>query len=158
MEPIRKRKQRATASVDAIERGYRLRADIDDKLAFAVRLGDAKKVKELLKQGADVNAQEPDGTTPQSVACRKCFVSLVRPLLGNGADVNTRSDSGRTPLIYSFAFESKKALRVVNLLLDHGADPHETDDDGLTPLMHAARDVDVSSHEVLLSADVDVFD
>ena len=67
---------------------------------------DNKYVVELLKNGADKNAQNNDGTTPLHHAARWNSAEAISVLLQYGASTNIRNKKGRTP--YDIALSSKK--------------------------------------------------
>ena len=50
--------------------------------------GDAERVRELLKKGADPNVRDEDGDTPLHDAASVGHVNVVRLLLEHGADPN----------------------------------------------------------------------
>jgi ankyrin repeat protein len=61
--------------------------------------GNAERVKELLKKGADPNTKDKKGRTPLHWAAPyKGHVEVVKLLLEHGADPNIKNKYGRTPL------------------------------------------------------------
>jgi len=56
------------------------------------------KVKRLLAQGMDVNAQGPGGNTLLHFAAQTGYAHVAGLLIGMGADVDARNDPGKTPL------------------------------------------------------------
>ena len=61
-------------------------------------LDTAPELKEVLKQGADVNALGPDGHTALMYAANLGLIDNVRVLLAAGADAEIRSKQGATAL------------------------------------------------------------
>jgi hypothetical protein len=104
---------------------------LDEELFVAAMDGDAARVKELLRKGANVNASVADGWTPLHLAAAEGHADAAKLLLEHGADVNARTKDGVTPL-HLAAAEGRAG--VARLLLEHGADPSIRDDDGRTPL------------------------
>lgn len=101
----------------------------ENPLINAVRTGDVKKVKELIKAGADVN-----GPLIDAVVYNKA--DTVKLLIKAGADVNEKDDEGKTALMYAY---EEGHLDIVKLLIKSGADINAKDNDGETALMFASR-------------------
>merc|ERR1712178_317855 len=60
---------------------------------------NAQKIKELVRDGADLDAQDKYGWTALRFAVRKNRQDAAQTLVDLGADVNRASRSGRTPLM-----------------------------------------------------------
>jgi ankyrin repeat protein len=99
-----------------------------------------KVVNLLIENGAAIDAETPNGSSPLIAAARRGIENLVNLFLERGADPNrqTRND-GQTALTYAAlyfkydAFEEKgqqRALRVVERLLEAGADPAVRNEEG----------------------------
>src|SRR5271170_4489181 len=71
-----------------------LAAGADTRLADAARAGDRTAVRTLLAKKADVNAAQPDGTTPLQWAAQNDDLELAGMLLKAGADVKARNRYG----------------------------------------------------------------
>jgi ankyrin repeat protein len=100
----------------------------------AVDRNDLARARELLAQGADINAPDPrtpffDGATALITAANKGSTDMVQLLLSQGADVDARSASGWTALMRACNAEKFDCAR---LLLEAGADPNIRNDDGYT--------------------------
>jgi ankyrin repeat protein len=92
---------------------------LDEQLLAATRKSDAVKVKELLTQGANVNAKSPYGATPLFFACDRSNVEIVKILLEKGADVNVKDTFyGASPLGWSLG---KGNAEIVRMLVEKGA-------------------------------------
>jgi ankyrin repeat protein len=122
-------------------------------LVSAVRAGDAAAVRALMAGRPDVNAAEPDGTTPLHWAVQRGDEALVDRLLRAGARVQAATRYGVTPL-YLACVNGNAA--VVERLLEAGADPGAAMPDGETPLMTAARTGAPAVLKALLARGADV--
>ena len=105
-------------------------------LVKAVKAVDRTAVSALLKDRADVNAREADGTTALYWAAARNDLAIARALIGAGADVTAASRYGVTPL--QVACLNGNAP-IVELLLKSGADAKASTPAGETALMTASR-------------------
>lgn len=64
--------------------------DIDKKLLDACWHGNTNEALDLIKQGADVNAQDKSNNTPLHFACRKGDTKVALALIAEGADVRAQ--------------------------------------------------------------------
>src|SRR5438105_9295868 len=112
-------------------------SDDDTPLHIATKWGegDINTVKELIRFGADVNAQNGHGYTPLRYAVSNKKQEIVIQLLDAGADTEIEDNSGRTPL---FTAESKLDIPLINILVGRGAKVNKKDLEGYTPLHLAA--------------------
>lgn len=118
-----------TAIAVAAEKG-------DPPLVEAALNQDAKTVRALLHQKADVNTPASDGSTALLWAAHWNDTEAADLLLQAEADANAANDFGMTPL--SQACKNGSAA-IVRLLLKSGAKPNTAIDTGETPLMTCAR-------------------
>lgn len=125
----------------------------DASLLEAVKTGDVRAVHSLVEARADVNAREPDGTTPLHWAAHLNHEQIVDLLVRAGADVNAANRHQATPL--HLACENGSA-GVVEQLLRAGADPNRPVADGETPLMTAARAGGAAAVRALIAKGADV--
>ena len=105
-------------------------------LIKASKKQDWEAVSSLLKQHADINAAQADGTTAIAWAVYWDNIETVKALISAKADVNLANDIGVTPL--SLAIRNRNQA-MTSVLLDAGADPNAAMWTGETPLMTAAR-------------------
>ncbi len=117
-------------------------------LTDAVRDGDRAAAIALLKQHADVNAPEPDGTTALHWAVREDDREMVDRLIKAGANVKAANRYGVTPLYLACVNGSAP---VIAKLLEAGADANSATTEGETALMTVARTGDVDAAKVLLA-------
>jgi len=119
-------------------------ADEELNAEFRVKagLGEIQRVRELLKQGVDVNCRAPStgtvpaGTTALMLAAARDHLDVVKLLVANGANVNQADEGGGTALIYAVWKGHKD---VVAHLLEKGANVHAKTRDGRTPLSVASQ-------------------
>ena len=88
-------------------------------LISAALEGDSKKVRVLLKLGADINTQDGMGRTALMLAVINRHVKIVKALLHNRADVNITTNDGDTAL--SLAASGGDGA-MTKALLDHRAE------------------------------------
>ena len=115
-------------------------------LHMAVRFGDARTVKALLKQGVNVNARTTQD--PNSDHSREND-EMVRDSFEPGY-----RDSGHTPL-FELVANWREHQDIARLLLDSGADPKAVDDNGWTLLHQAAKLGSVFTVDQLLKLGLD---
>ena len=122
-------------------------------LVDAVKEGDHKAVRSLLKEHADVNAPQAYGETALAWAANRNDLEMVELLVGAGADVNAANDNGVSPL--SLACTNRNAA-MVEKLLKAGANPNAAQQTGETPLMTCAYTGNVEAVRLLLAQAADV--
>ncbi len=64
----------------------------------AIEEDDITDVKNVIKEGANVNIKNKNGETPLHRAVRLHYIELAETLINYGADVNTEDEHGITPL------------------------------------------------------------
>lgn len=101
-----------------------------------IKNGDVKKIRALIKKGADVNYKELNSDTPLGRAIYRddVNISLVKLLIKNGANVNYSNKNKTTELHAAAEYGD---MTVIKLLLKHGADPTLKNDRGETPSLIA---------------------
>jgi len=103
-------------------------------LVDAIKEQNAKAIASLLPR-ADINAKQPDGSTPLAWAVYKDDTATVDLLLKAGAKVTTSDDYGETPLTLACANGN---AAMVEKLVHAGADVNAARFYNETPLMIAA--------------------
>jgi len=122
-------------------------AHADSPLADTIKAGDRRAALELISKGADVNAAQPDGTTPLHWASYKVDLDLVKQLLAKGAKADVKNNFGATPLAEAVKVGN---VSLVKLLLDAGANANAANEDDQTPLMLAAKTGVVETADLLV--------
>jgi ankyrin len=112
-----------------------------------VKAGDKAAVTALLRQHANVNTPEADGTTALHWAVRENDRDTADQLIRAGADVNALNRYGVTA-IYLAGVNGSAA--VIERLLNAGVDANATGPEGETALMTAARTGSVDAVRILL--------
>jgi ankyrin repeat protein len=120
----------------------------DLRLIEAVKKSDTKAVAELIKQRADVNAAEADGSTALQWAAQRNSLEVTTLLLAAGANAKAANRYNVTPL--SLACMNGNAA-IIERLLKTGADANSTSEEGQTALMTAALNGKVDAVRVLLA-------
>lgn len=106
------------------------------ELMLAVGHQDQEKAAELIRQGADLDAQNHAGETALLLAVKNSCGKIVRLLVDGGADVNLADYDCNTPLLD--AVQSEGDLATVSLLLAKGARVNGKNCRRETPLHKAA--------------------
>ncbi|MBF0545588.1 MAG: ankyrin repeat domain-containing protein [Candidatus Riflebacteria bacterium] len=101
-------------------------------LLFSSYCGQEVLVEKLLKAGADVKAQDSEGSSALHLASTSKIAEL---LMSYGADPNLKDKKGRTPLHKAV---ENSAIDICKLLLFGQSDPNIQDSNGNTPLHLAA--------------------
>ena len=117
-------------------------------LVNAVKAGDLTRTRALLRQKADVNQAEADGTTALHWAVHRDDLTAIDLLLGAGAAANAANRYGVTAL--SLAATNGNAA-AIERLLKAGADPNSALPEGETALMTAARTGSVAAVKALIA-------
>lgn len=117
-------------------------ANEESPLAKAATRGDLTKVKQLVADGADVNASDALGRTPLHMAAFYGRPKSAGVLITGGAKVNATDRVGLTPL-HSAVLAG--GVEEIELLLSKNADIQAASKTGLTPLHLAAATGNPSS-------------
>jgi ankyrin repeat protein len=122
-------------------------------LADAEEQHDRDGVRALLRNGADVNSSQPDGTTALLWAAYHDDIETAGVLIKAGARVNAANRYRVTPLAQAC---TNGNAGMVKLLLDAGADINITLKGGETLLMLASRSGNEEGVRMLLSRGANV--
>ncbi|MCG3116935.1 MAG: ankyrin repeat domain-containing protein [Candidatus Manganitrophus sp. SA1] len=109
---------------------------MNQQLVAAASNGNASRVIELLRKGADVNTRGARGRTPMMAAAYRNHVETVAALIDAGADVNLQDNMLNNPFLYAGA---EGLLDILKLTVKAGADPKMTNRFGGTALIPAAE-------------------
>jgi hypothetical protein len=96
--------------------------------------GDVNTVRDEVKRGSDLNAQNEEGWTPLHACCDQGHLEVVKLLVENKVNLNVLNNAGASPLYLAVAQGRK---RIAKLLINEGADVNLAKKGGWTPL-HAA--------------------
>jgi uncharacterized protein len=123
-------------------------AAADTRVSDAAMRGDRAIVRLLLEQKADVNGQQPDGTTALHWAAFHDDLELANLLIASGAEVKiVTRDEKITPLLLA---AQNGSAAMTKALLEAGADPNSANALGTTVLMFAAASGDANTVKLLL--------
>jgi len=129
---------RLTAQPDAIDTSSYLPLFYDGALEYnltmAASLGYSSEIERLIKAGAEVDVETPEGATPLYFAIINKKPEAVNMLIQYGADVNKVAMLRETPLLISV---SVRDLDIAEALIRAGADINYQDRNGAT-LLHRA--------------------
>jgi ankyrin repeat protein len=122
--------------------------------ADAAQSQDRESLRALVRQHANLNAPQPDGTTALQWAAHWNDLEAVNLLLRAGADPKLANRYGVTPLSEAAALGN---AAILSALIEAGADAKTlATPDGETVLMTAARSGNVQAVKVLLAHGADV--
>lgn len=136
------------------ERASEMAESVKDQLLQASESGQVEKVRQLIRDGADLNVQDARGRTPLMIATYKKDFAMAKVLIEAGADVNVRDDMLNSPFLYAGA---EGYLDILRLAIDAGADPRITNRYGGVAIIPASEHGYVEVvRELLERTDIDV--
>jgi len=127
--------------------------NLSAQLIEAAAKGEVQRVQTLLKQGADINAQDQQGRTALLVATRGNHIEVARVLIQNGADVNIQDNIQDNPYLYAAA---AGYLEILQMTLAAGADLKRYNRFGGTALIPACERGHVEVVKELLKTKIDI--
>ena len=127
--------------------------ELDRALIDAADRGDLDKVKQLLAQGANINASNERGVTALIAAAYRNHVPVAQMLIAAGADVNVQDDTQQSAYLIPTA---DGFVELLDITLAAGADVHRTDSYNGTGLIRAADRGHVEIIKRLLKTDIKV--
>ena len=131
-------------------------AGVDNvRLVNAVKNHDLATLRTLLKQHADPNAPDIDGTTPLIWAAHNGDSETGKLLISAGANVKATNRYGVTALVEAATLCD---VAMMEALLKAGADPNTAYGAGETPLMLAARTGNLNAVKLLIDRGANVND
>lgn len=80
-------------------------------LMCAVALNDVKQVKKLIRNGADVNHPNMQGTTSLMLACQLQNLDMLQELVELGANLDLTDNCGYTALAYASSFPTPSNMQ-----------------------------------------------
>ena len=104
-----------------------------EELLEIVGKAGPEEVRQLIQDGADVNAKDEDGWTPLMLAAaHNSNPEVLKVLIEAGADVNAKDTDGLTPLM--LAAQHNPNPKALTALLEAGADAKAKNNEGKTAL------------------------
>ncbi|MDS1141196.1 ankyrin repeat domain-containing protein [Pusillimonas sp. SM2304] len=122
-------------------------------LHAAAEYNDVNAVKQLLSEGAKIEARDASGSTALLAATRANAVDAARALINAGADVNAKDRINDSAYLYAGA---RGHLDILKMTLSHNADLQSTNRYGGTALIPAAERGHVETVKTLIEAGVAV--
>jgi ankyrin repeat protein len=123
---------------------------LDAALFKAVQEGDLKRVKLLVAEGADVNAESRERLLPLTIAAQGFDIEMARTLFGQGAALD--GVSGWTALMVACV---EGHVEIVRALLEQGAEVSARNNEGWSALRFAVSMDETEILRLLLDAGAD---
>ncbi len=124
----------------------------EDALMKAAKLGDTKKLHELVEKGVDIKCEicQPG---PLRVACEQGHLEFVKALFSLGAEVSSvepQSPERRNHDREIHAACKNRQTEIIRLLVSKGVDVNAKGERELTPLMEASENGQLATVELLI--------
>ncbi|MDR4484131.1 MAG: ankyrin repeat domain-containing protein [Nitrospirales bacterium] len=127
--------------------------ELDEALFEAAERNDAARIRQLLKQGASIHAQDGKGQTALLAAVDRNHIASARRLIEAGSDVNVQDRQLDSPLLLAGA---RGYLEILKLTLQANPDFTIYNRFGGTALIPACERGHVEVVRELLQTDVDI--
>lgn len=88
-------------------------------LIEAAEYGDIKRIKELIKNGVNVNTPNANGFTAITIAAMNNNLDMLRLLLSAGANPYIRAKNNQNAVDWAHAHDNKEMLRLLEPRLHH---------------------------------------
>jgi ankyrin repeat protein len=122
-------------------------------LATAVQAGASKQALEMIRNGADVNQAQGEGSTPLIWAVNRQDYDVAKALLEKKANPNAVNEFGVTPLTEAARLNDNV---LTTMLLDGGAKVDSSNPDDETALMQAIKNGNLKMAQKLVDSGADV--
>lgn len=122
-------------------------------LPGAAMAGDIDSIKELIRQGRDVNARGDGGWTALLSSSAQGYPEIMKVLLDAGANPDISNVLSITPLMYGSRYGN---VEVCKMLIDYGADLNLQDMYGDTALMKGTEIGSIEIVDILIQAGADL--
>ena len=142
---------RCTAILDKL---FRLGADRNAPLAYAVKKDRIADCQFLLDHDADIDWLDANRLTPLMHAIKHENPQVTAYLLSQNADINVRGEKGQTALHIATQTRNEEVFKLI--LKADNLNPDARDDNGLTALHHAAKQDNVRFAKRLARAGADL--
>ena len=153
-----------------------------DDFLNAVKTGNAREVRQLLRRGVDANTTDAGGQSVLHLASRDGTIEVAQVLVTAGAEIDRRNKNGETPIMLAALgghrsmvefLLSKEAqinqpgwtallyaatsghISIVKILIENHAYIDSSPSNGLTPLMMATRGGHIDTVKLLLDEGAD---
>lgn len=140
-------------TTEKLERWLAEGADINQELSNAINANDIDRVKFLVKKGANLNKEDPQGWLPLQNAARQRKDEMIRLLTELGADPNLPADDGSTALVTAAMRDHVPSIQT---LIENGADIERPGPQGYRPLALAIAERKYEAAMALMEAGADV--
>ncbi|MDG4548853.1 MAG: ankyrin repeat domain-containing protein [Candidatus Contendobacter sp.] len=124
-------------------------------LMNAVKRNDLTRVKELIGQGADIDAPDASGDVPLIMAAYQGHTEIVQALLEAGADVTAVDPGMKATALHAAAYAGRTGA--ARLLIAHGIDIDKQGPyNGYTALHDAIWQNHIETAKVIIEAGADL--